>query len=165
MAKGVKCPVCGKQNDKEQTVKIGNRYYCPSCAEDKQQKDLTDWDILFQYICWLYGIPNLTGQMYKQLKDFRDNWGYTDIGMYHTLRYYHEILDKPVKEDAGIGIIPYYYDRARAFVFKQYSLKQQYDQYNQEEKEVFVQRTQPERWKKRQPLNFDTVDWGDTNED
>lgn len=165
MARKVKCPVCDKMNPKDETVKLGNRYYCPTCAEERNHQQLSDWDILFQYICWLYRIPNLTGQMYKQLKDYRDNWGYTDIGMYHTLRYYHEIMDKPVKDDAGLGIIPYYYDRAKAFIYKQYSLKQQYDQYNQEEKEVYVQRTQPERWKKREPLNFDTVDWGDTNED
>lgn len=165
MARKVKCPVCDKMNPKDETVKLGNRYYCPACAEERNHQQLSDWDILFQYICWLYRIPNLTGQMYKQLKDYRDNWEYTDIGMYHTLRYYHEILGKPVKDDAGLGIIPYYYDRARAFIYKQYSLKQQYEQHVQDEKEIYVQRTQPERWKKREPLNFDTVDWGDTNED
>ncbi len=82
----VKCPVCGAMNDRTKAIKLGRRYYCPQCAEGKDENTQTDWDLLFQYICWLYQIPTLTGQMFKQLKDFRDNWGYTDLGMYHTLR-------------------------------------------------------------------------------
>ena len=160
-ARGVKCPVCSKINDKDTTVKLGSRYYCPKCAEEHQYRTQTDWDILFEYTCWLYGISNLTGAMFKQLKDYRDNYGYTDSGMYHTLRYYHEILGKPVKEDSNLGIIPYYYDKARAFIYKQYDLKQQYADFEQQEEVLYVQTTQVEKWNKREPLNFDTVDWGE----
>ncbi len=157
--KGVKCPTCGAINQKENTVKLGNRYYCPECAEARNNQELSDWDVLFQYICWLYQIPTLTGQMFKQLKDFRDNWGYTDLGMYHTLRYYHEILEKPVKEDAGIGIIPYYYDRAKAHMIHRYEINQKLQEFKHEEKERYVTVTQPEKWKKKQPLDFSTVNW------
>ena len=161
----VKCPTCGALNQKEDTVKLGNRYYCPYCAEARGNGELSDWDILFQYICWLYQIPTLTGQMFKQIKDFRDNWGYTDLGMYHTLRYYHEILDKPVKEDAGIGIIPYYYDRARAHMTQKYEIGEKLQNFQHQEEVVYVTTIQAEKWKKKQPLDFSTVDWGDTHED
>lgn len=163
--KGVKCPTCGAINQKENTVKLGNRYYCSECAEARNNQALSDWDVLFQYICWLYQIPTLTGQMFKQLKDFRDNWQYTDLGMYHTLRYYHEILGKPVKEDAGIGIIPYYYDRAKAHMIQRYEISEKLQGFEHKEEEHYVAVTQPEKWKKKQPLDFSTVDWGDTHED
>ena len=114
-SKQVKCPICSKMNDKEDTIKIGNRYYCKECAEHKDEYK-SDWDLLFEYICKLYNISKPTGMMFRQLKEFRSEpYCFTDGGMYATLRYYHEILGNNVLDGSGIGIIPYYYDKTRQY--------------------------------------------------
>lgn len=158
MSRPVKCPVCGAMNKKETSVKLGRRYYCTECAEYSESAQ-TDWDLLFQYICWLYQIPTLTGVMFKQLKDYRENWGYTDLGMYHTLRYYHELMGKPVKEDAGIGIIPYYYDRAKTHMIQRYEINQKLQELDYKEEKRYVTVSQPEKWRQKQPLDFSSVNW------
>lgn len=117
MATQVICPRCRKKNKKEDTKQIGKRYYCIKCAEivqqEKQQKK-EDWDLLFNYICELYRIEKPTGMMFKQLKEFRSEpYNYTDSGMYGTLKYYYEILENKVIEGTGLGIIPYFYDKAK----------------------------------------------------
>lgn len=133
----VKCPVCGTKNAKENTEEYKGRYYCPECLRKKieeQESRKSDWDRLFEYICQLYNIDKPTGMMFKQLKEYRDEYGYTDSGMYATLRYYHEILENNVLEGAGLGIIPYYYDKAR----------QHYTQYKQVEESVEIMEEQKE---------------------
>lgn len=118
MARLVKCPVCGSMNNKEDTEEYGKRYYCPSCLKTKLEQSearRSDWDRLFKYICKVYNIETLTGMMYKQLKEYRDEYGYKDSGMYATLRYYYDILGNEVLEGSGVGIIPYYYDKAREY--------------------------------------------------
>ena len=40
--KKVKCPVCGKMNDKENTVIKNKRYYCPACLEQQQKNNATE---------------------------------------------------------------------------------------------------------------------------
>ena len=115
MATKVKCPMCGKLNDKQDTIKISNRYYCKECAELKQDKQNTDWDLLFQYICSIYNIDKPTGMMFKQLGDYRRDYGYTDYGMYCTLKYYYETLENEVLEGSGLGIIPYYYEKTKQY--------------------------------------------------
>lgn len=116
MARKVKCPKCNKLNDKERAKQISNRYYCITCAEEREkeiERNKDSWELLFDYICDLYNISTLTGMMFKQIKDFRDNYNYKNMGMYLTLKYYYEILENEVKEDTGLGIIPYYYERAK----------------------------------------------------
>jgi len=110
-------------NEKENTEIIDNRYYCIECAENRKkekERNKNGWEELFEYICELYNIDTLTGMMFKQIKDFRENYNYKNKGMYLTLKYYYETLENEIKEDTGLGIIPYYYERA-----KQYFLEKQ----------------------------------------
>ena len=115
-ARLVKCPVCGKQNPKDETTLLNKRYYCPPCAEAKEQakanKPKTGWDELYQYLVQLYGHPP-TGQMYQQLKQYRNEYGYTDLGMYYSLKYYYETVKAPLHQEKGLGIIPYIYEEAK----------------------------------------------------
>jgi hypothetical protein len=131
------CPTCKKKNEKEDTMKIGNKYYCIECGE-KREEELNNnkdgWDELFEYICELYKIKKPTGMMFKQIKEFRNEpYKYTNWGMLATLKYYHETLDNPVLEDAGIGIIPYYYDRTAKHYNKKYQVEEYMDNFESEE--------------------------------
>lgn len=118
------CRYCKERSDAEGMVKHGNRtYYHPDCLEEKlekeaeererKQKEREDWEELFEYICELHGIDTLTGQMFEQLKRYRDQYGYTHKGIYLSLKYFYEVLGRTVREGDGLGIIPYMYDKAK----------------------------------------------------
>lgn len=117
MSRKVKCPECNTLNFKENTIQIGNRYYCPECAEKRRkeiEKNTDGWNELFNYICDLYDISEPTGMMYGQLKRYRNEpYNYTNKGMLLTLKYYYEVLGNDLKEDVGLGIIEYEYDNAK----------------------------------------------------
>lgn len=114
IAKPVKCPVCGKSNDKSNTIKINNRYYCISCGEERQKemdKNSNGWNGLYEYMKELYG--NVDGKMFSLIAKYRKKpYNYTNEGMRLTLYYYHELLENPINEEA-IGLIPYYYEKAK----------------------------------------------------
>ena len=168
MSRQVKCPICNTMNDKEQTEHIGNRYYCKQCAIKKKQqtkKNTDGWDELFQYICKLYNIPTLTAMMFKQIKDFRNEpYNFTNIGMYLTLRYYYETLNHEVKEDAGLGIIPYYYDRAEKQYIDVLKIQNHIQDFQVTEKESTIQIKKSKIEQKeihRKQKSYDNIQWED----
>ena len=111
----VKCPVCGKMNDKEDTVIKNKRYYCPACLE-QQQKEADAYKNLIEYVCGLFNIAAPTFLMTAQIKRFKEEYGYTYQGMKATLEYFFEIEDGHSVEDSeGLGIIPYTYDKCKEF--------------------------------------------------
>ena len=160
MAKKVKCPLCNTMNDKENTKEISKRYYCIECAEKEEkrkEKTVDGWDELFNYICDLYNIDNPTGFMFKQIKDFRDNYNYTNKGILLTLKYYHETLGNEVKEDAGLGIVIYYYEKAKKHFIETREVKKHLENFqeNEEVKTIKVKKNFFERDKKKE-LPVDT---------
>ncbi|MCD3194898.1 hypothetical protein G8S49_05575 [Clostridium botulinum C] len=166
MAKQVKCPICNKMNDKANTEQIGQRYYCKRCADKKreQTKRNTDgWDTLFEYICKLYNIQTLTVMMFKQIKDFRkEPYNFTNIGMYLTLKYYYETLNHEVKEDVGLGIIPYYYDRAEKQYMDIVRLEDYMNEFELTEQESVVTIDKNKMHKeiiKRKKLQYKNINW------
>ena len=48
-------------------------------------------------------------------KKYREQYGFTYVGMYRTLVYCWELKQMPVNGD-GIGLIPYYYTEANNFI-------------------------------------------------
>lgn len=120
-----KCPICKKDVDKngehsDSFVFYKNRYYHGECYEtikenvsDKKQEEM-DRQELNLYIAKLYNVKYPSPFLLKQVKDFRED-GYTYKGMYLTLKYFYETLGNKVKEDTGIGIIPYMYEKTTKF--------------------------------------------------
>lgn len=164
MARKVKCPTCKTLNDKENTEKLDNRYYCLECAEKRKvekNRNIDDWDELFEYICDLYDIDVLTGMMFKQIKDFRTDYNYTNKGMYLTLKYYYEILDNEVKDNTGLGIIPYYYDRAKQHYIDILEVKKHLKNFEIDEQTniVKIKNIDIKEIKKRKQLPLDNIDW------
>lgn len=137
MSKQVKCPSCGKKNNKEETIKIQTRYYCLDCGEKKKKKtelNLDGWDELYKYICNLYDIDKPTGMMFKQIKEFRTEYGYTNKGIYLTLKYYYETLGHEIKENTGLGIVIYYYEQAKQHFIATLEVKRHAEKFEPNEK-------------------------------
>lgn len=116
MAKKVKCVYCGKEFDRERTenVKVNRRYAHLDChnvkqAENEERRKVTD---LIQKLYYPQNPDwNIIG---TQLKTYRDA-GMTYMGMFYTLTYFFVIKKNDIKTSEGIGIIPYVYDKARAY--------------------------------------------------
>lgn len=115
MSRLVKCPECGKSNNKEDTIEINKRYYCIKCGKDKQ-KSSNDYKNLIEYICSLYNIDSLPPIIYTQIKQYKENpdYKFTYKGIELTLKYYYEVLKNiPSEDKITLGIVPYYYEKAK----------------------------------------------------
>lgn len=114
MSRKVKCPTCGNYNEKEDAVLHNRRYYCKKCFEDRPLRD-EYWSVLFDYICSIFNIDKPTGLIFQQIKNYKSEpYNFTDKGIYLTLKYCVEILDKDFESyGKGIGIVPYYYEATK----------------------------------------------------
>ena len=171
MARQVKCPKCGTMNNKEDTETMNNRYYCKTCIEEIQAEKEAhkgDWQILFECICRIYDIKTLNGFMFKQLKQYRSEpYNYTDGGMYATLIYYYETLGNKVLEGTGLGIIPYYYDKARQHYTNMAKVEDSLDEYSESQRQTIkIDLTQRNNLIKslQKPLDYDNIEWGEEDE-
>lgn len=122
-----KCPYCKEQVSAEESIKKGRRYYHSDCLEKRNQQktqkeiDGEEYKDLIKYICEdLYQIKTPTGQILSQIKQFKNEYGYRYKGMELALRYHYEILGNRIRENDGVGIIPYVYEKAK----QQYIKKQ-----------------------------------------
>jgi len=163
----LKCSSCKEKFERENIVKRSGKNYCPECLKQYEQSlkvNKSDYNLLFDYICELYEIPVLTGLMFKQLKDYRnDGYNYTDIGMYYTLKYYFGVLENQVLENTGLGIIPYYYDKAKQHYNKVYDLVDLAEELEVNERTQIVKTKDRKRTEeKRTPLPL--IDWEDIDE-
>lgn len=155
----VKCPSCGQSNWKSDTVEHGKRYYCKPCYEKKKQpKPRTDWDDLYDMITYLYK-QKPTAMMYKQLKDYREKHKFTDVGMTYTLRYMYQVLNLNVKEDAGLGLILYYYDEAKRYYGELFRLKEVAKGFERNEQEKVVVIKNQETDFVRKTFDYDSINW------
>lgn len=166
MAKTLKCWKCKESFPREEIEKIGGKNYCPSCLEEKNKpKELTDWDYLYQYLCYLHNTDKLSGLIFKRLKEYRDDYGYTDIGMYYTLKYIHETLGKEVYDNGHLAQIPFYYNQAKEHIMKMYEIADIVEDFDIEAKTVKVVVGNRQEWNPRKPLDLGTIDWSEEYED
>lgn len=170
MAKQVKCPSCKKYNDKENTKSLDGRYYCVECAEAREiekARNKDGWEELFEYICDLYNIDTLTGLMFKQIKDFRENYNYTNKGMYLALKYYYETLGNEVKDNTGLGIIVYCYEQAKQHFIETRDVRMHIKDFEIEEKlnVVKIKRIDIKDFEYKKQLPLDNIDWSEEEMD
>ena len=136
MARLVKCKYCGISFDRdtEEWVTVGNRYAHSSCVaarlksleQRKQEEELERAQNINQYHEVLdFAKNNIENPNYaliqKQLRDFIDNKGYSYSGICKTLTYCKDIAKLKFNQgNGGIGIVPYYYDKAKAYYYQLY---------------------------------------------
>lgn len=123
----VKCKYCGIQFDRnaEPFVEVGGRRYAhKTCAEEHQAaipQDEKDYNELETYIKKIFNEKNLNVKIRKQIKDYRQEYGYTYSGMLKTLYWWYEIKGHTIDQaQGGIGIIPFIYDDALKFYYNIY---------------------------------------------
>ena len=141
MARLVKCKYCGISFDRdtEEWVTVGNRYAHSSCVaarlksleQRKQEEELERAQNINQYHEVLdFAKANIVNPNYaliqKQIRSFIDNNGYTYSGIYKTLIYCKNIAKLNFSNgNGGIGIVPYYYDKAKAYYYQLFITSQQ----------------------------------------
>ena len=70
-------------------------------------------NLYYDYICKTTGIAELPVKIYALTENYIKKYGFTFQGLYATLTYMHNILEKEFEEDI-VGLIPYYYTEAQA---------------------------------------------------
>lgn len=166
----VKCPHCGERGDREEMTQIKSRWWHPECVIAKQEENSAmkhlpvnlegstpeqEYRELISYICEKYNLDRPTGQILKQIKSFCEEFDYRYKGMELALRYFFDLEQNNVKEDTGVGIIPYVYDRARKFYSKKKMIE---NSISDEESEIRVfksRKTENKRIKKQ--INIDEL--------
>ncbi|WP_291567111.1 MULTISPECIES: hypothetical protein [unclassified Clostridium] len=166
MASKVKCPTCKKTNNKEDTVKHGNRYYCKECYENISKRD-EYWDDLFTYITEIFNIDKPTPLMFKQIKDYKkEPYNFTDKGIYLTLKYCKEILNKNFEDyNSGIGIVPYYYERTLQHYINIDNIEESLENFHvNEDVKIINVKLKNNPFKKKETLSYD-IDWSEDDFD
>ena len=133
MAHPIKCACCGVtfDRDKIQAVKYnGRRYAHQTCFPQGEIVPLPIKEIdeglvkLFDYTKQLLGEEYNHARVKKQVKDFKDEYGYSYSGMLKSLVYFYEVKgNSKDKANGGIGIVPFVYRDAYNYYFNLFLAK------------------------------------------
>ena len=124
------CKYCNQKfnRDIEPFVEVGARRYAHKSCADKVEasipQDEKDYNNLEIYIKKLFNIKTINAKTKKQIRDFREEYGYSYSGMLKTLYWWYEIQDHTTElAKNGIGIIPYIYEDAEKYYYTLYLAK------------------------------------------
>lgn len=119
MAKLSTCKNCGKKVTKEEKMTHSNKSYCKECY-DEIMHEKEEYKKLIDLICTYFKIEAPTGLILKQVKDYKEQFGYSYGGMTYTLWYIKEIENKNFTEvKYGVALIKYNYEKAKAYFEQQ----------------------------------------------
>lgn len=120
-----KCKYCGQTFDRVTTpfVQVSDRRYahreCAISEQERITKEQKEKEELENYINFLLGTKTLSQKVRRQLKEYREEYHYTNTGMLKTLQYMYEIKhNSPEKMNGGVGIIGYTYQDAQNYYYK-----------------------------------------------
>lgn len=123
MARKAICPKCHNFIESNQNIKVyKNKKYHIKCYKEivkeiyqKSSSQQEDKQELYNYICTLYKLKELTPMIKAQIEKYYNEFEFTYNGMLYTLKYFFEILENDIDNCNGIGIIPYMYNEAKEF--------------------------------------------------
>lgn len=127
------CSVCKTRfdRDKIQAVKSSARRYAhQTCYPQGEIVPLPqvdkDLQTLVEYVQNLLGQSYNAARVKKQIKDFKDTYGYSYSGMLKTLVYFYEVKgNSKDKANGGIGIVPFVYQDAYNYYLNLFQATQQ----------------------------------------
>lgn len=122
MARLSTCKGCEAKLTKEEKFIYSNKSYCKQCY-DKIILEKESYNNLIKTICEYFNIQFPEGLMYKQIKDYKEQFGYTYNGMSYTLWYCKEILSKNFDKKYGVALIKYEYNNAKNYFNSQQDIK------------------------------------------
>ena len=131
MAHIVTCLYCKKQFDRDKLAfhQVSARRYahieCYNVAETKKNQEERDKQALEEYLKSLFGEAFINVKTNKQIKEYREQYGYTYSGIRKALVYFYDVKgnDKN-KANGGIGIVPYVYKEAYNYYYALWEAKQ-----------------------------------------
>ena len=159
MARNPKCKFCGNEIiDKSIAIKKSNGWYHNSCLEELQkqkEENKSDYEKLIDYIYKLYN-GHIPVFIFKQIKDYVNEYGMKYSGILLTLRYIYEELEMPFDEENGIGLVVYKYSEAKNEWLKQQEIDKAIEEFEFEEKEVVVnKKINNKQWSKVKEINME----------
>lgn len=120
----VTCIYCHEKFDRDKIdfIQISERRYAHKTCTDRQQenkdKELIAYEELEKYIMNLFSKNYLTAKVRKQIKDYKQEYNYTFIGMLRSLKWWYEVKgNSTAQANDGIGIIPFIYEQAEKYYY------------------------------------------------
>lgn len=135
MARLSTCKLCGCKLTKEEKYTHSNKTYCKSCY-DAKIKEFNEYNALVSSICKYFGEDKPTGLILKQIKDYKENFGYTYNGVSYCLWYITDILNRTLEKKYGIALVKYEYENAKMYYNNQEKISNSVQNSNNETKEV-----------------------------
>lgn len=154
-----KCKFCGKLiEDKANATKKSNGWWHNECLKEKEKQkneNKSDYEKLIDYIYELYN-GNIPVFIFKQIKDYVNEYGMKYSGILLTLKYIYEELEMPFDEENGIGMVVYKYSEAKNEWLKQREIDKAIEEFEFEEKEVVVnKKIDNKQWSKVKEINME----------
>ena len=131
MAHIVTCIYCKKRFDRDILPfhQVSQRRYahkdCYLAEHARISQEEKDREQLETYLKQMFGESFINARINKQLKDYREQYGYTYSGIYKALVYFYDIKGNDInKANGGIGIVPYIYKDAYNYYYALWEAKQ-----------------------------------------
>lgn len=122
--------------------------------QEQRNKEALEFDALIEVVRHYFKIDEPTPLIVRQIKQYKHEYGFTNAGIRKTIDYCYRLADPPRLPmlDAGIALVPYYYQEAKDFYRRRHEVKVQVgtsdpNDFNQE-RTVVIQasdRTLPKR--------------------
>lgn len=105
------CHICKEKFYKDELITVGsNKRICDKCNSTVQE-EINQRKELIDFICKGFNIPAPTGQQLKSIKEFKE-LGYSYFEIHYTLYYIYCVMKKK-PEGTSLGLVPYYYEKAK----------------------------------------------------
>lgn len=115
-AKECMCEFCHTGISMGQEVTLpGDRFAHIDCYSKSEANGKSDYDKLFDYIMLVYNESFVDPAKQKSIKNMIDSYGFTHSGIHGTLVYLYEVLKKKPNDSNYLGIVPYYYTKAKEY--------------------------------------------------
>lgn len=165
MARLSTCKGCGKKLKPEEKYMHSSKPYCKKCFENIERES-SEYKQLIDFICENYDLDRPTGFMLKQIKEYKNDYGFSYAAMTYTLWYCKEILNKSLIEKYGVVLIKHYYDEAKEYYSQQEKLKEQVNKLSDVKKKTKLVNRSSMRTKTKSAslINLgDLLEGGDSN--
>ena len=123
MASKVKCPICSRMNDREETIPYKKRYYCIECFENSFSEEETSKHYFYLTFQYTLGRKPMQVEWIQCDRLISEGWTWEKIE--DIFRYVYTIEGMLESNEHGaIGILPYYEIKARRFLNVMYDTRE-----------------------------------------
>lgn len=107
----IMCHICRDKFYKDELIQVSkSKRICQKC-NDTEQAEINQRKELIDFICKGFGLSAPTGQQLRSIKEFRE-LGYSYFEIHYTLYYIYCVLKKN-PEGTSLGLVPFYYEKAK----------------------------------------------------